>query len=75
MAPREELTAQEIFGRTVRKFREKKGWTQEDLAEVTGLHRAYVGHIERGERNIPIVDMAILAEALEVKLSVLLRGI
>ena len=74
MAPREELTAQEIFGRNVRKLRQRKKWTQEDLAEITGLHRAYVGHVERGERNIPIVNMAILAEALEVKLSVLLRG-
>ena len=39
------------IGLRVRQYREKKGWTQEQLGLEAGLHRAYVGQIERGEKN------------------------
>ncbi len=46
----------------------KKGVSQEALAELAGLHRTYVSSIERGERNISIVNIAKLAEALELSI-------
>jgi transcriptional regulator with XRE-family HTH domain len=54
-----------IFGDTVRQIRRQKGLSQEDLAELSGLHRTYVGGIERGERNIGLVNVLRLAAALD----------
>ena len=51
------------------------GFRGEHLAEISRRHRAYIGHVERGERNVVIDNMQILAESLEVKLAVLLRGV
>lgn len=52
------------FGNTIRQFRLAKGWTQEELAERTGLHPTYVGGIERGERNLGLDNLLKLARAL-----------
>jgi transcriptional regulator with XRE-family HTH domain len=43
-----------------------KGWTQEELADSCDLDRSYVGGIERGERNIALINICKLANALEV---------
>lgn len=61
-----------MLARRVRMLRHDRGWSQEDLAEASGLHRTYVGGIERGERNCTLEVLACLAEALEVSLSELL---
>lgn len=60
------MDVQGRFGERLREIRTKKGVSQEALAELAGLHRTYVSSIERGERNISIVNIAKLAEALEV---------
>ena len=62
-----ELSARQIFSRNVRKVRMAKGLSQEDLAELSGLHRNYVGGVERGERNIAIDNMDKMAKAVLVK--------
>jgi transcriptional regulator with XRE-family HTH domain len=53
------------FGERVRSAREARGWTQEDLAAEAGLDRTYVGGIERGERNLALLNVNKLAIALE----------
>ena len=60
---------QAAFGKAVRKFRTDAAISQEQLAAKAGLNRTYVGDIERGERNVSVVNMQKLAKALGVKLS------
>jgi transcriptional regulator with XRE-family HTH domain len=63
------------FGRAVRDSRSSQGLSQEALAERAGLHRTYIGGIERGERNVSLVNIALLAEALEVDLPSLMAAV
>jgi transcriptional regulator with XRE-family HTH domain len=58
---------QQAFGRTVRRRREALGISQEELADRAGLHRTYIGDVERGERNIALVNIVKLAKALGVR--------
>jgi transcriptional regulator with XRE-family HTH domain len=60
------------FGETVRKFRTARGLSQEKLAEHAGIHRTYIGDVERGLRNIALVNMHRIASALKVPLSSLI---
>lgn len=55
-----------VFGNTVRDIRKRKGISQEDLANLCELHRTYVGGIERGERNVSLLNIVRIAAALEV---------
>ena len=55
------------FGKRLRKLREEKGWTQEDLADKAGMHFTYIGQIERGVRNPSLINLYKLARALGVK--------
>ncbi len=63
------------FGKRVREHRLAAGLSQEELAERCGLHRTYVGSIERGERNVSLINLAVIAKSLELSLADLLRGI
>ena len=63
------------FGKALRKFRLAAGLSQEDLAELADLHRTYVGDVERGERNISLINMVKLSEAAHVKLTRVLREV
>ena len=64
---------QAAFGKAMRKFRDSAGLSQEKLAELANVHRTYVGDVERGERNISVVNMVKVADALRKKLSEVVR--
>ncbi len=57
------------FGNKVRKERNKLGLSQEELAAKTGVHRTYIGMIERAEKNITLENIEKVAKALNLKLS------
>jgi len=63
----------EIFGRNVQKYRKEKEISQEKLAEIAGVHRTYVGMIERAEKNITLRNMEKIANALSVRIKDLLE--
>ena len=69
------LDVRERFGDAVRGRREELGLTQEDLAHNAGLHRTYLSDIERGTRNVSLVNIELLARALDLTLSDLVRQV
>lgn len=61
------------FGGHIRKLRNERNWSQEQLAEKTDFHRTYIGMIERGERNPSLININVFAEAFGLSLSELLK--
>ncbi|HNO77016.1 MAG TPA: helix-turn-helix transcriptional regulator [Phycisphaerae bacterium] len=57
------------LGDFLRKTREELGWSQEDLAYESGLHRTYVGAVERGEYNLTLLTLRKITDALGISLS------
>ena len=68
-------TPQLQIGETVREMRLALDLSQEMLAELTGLHRTYIGSVERGERNISLQNIVSIAHALQVSPAELLKDI
>lgn len=56
------------FALAMKRFRQEKVLSQEKLGEMTGLHRTYIGSVERGERNISVDNMEAIASALDLDL-------
>jgi transcriptional regulator with XRE-family HTH domain len=67
------LKARKIFAQNLKNIRTKTDLSQEDLADLAGLHRTYIGSVERGERNISIDNMERLARALAIEIKDLLK--
>jgi transcriptional regulator with XRE-family HTH domain len=63
------------FGDRVRAERKRAEISQEDLGEASGLHRTYIGHVERGEVNLSLVNVLKIAAALGVDAGVLVEGL
>ena len=61
-----------LLGSNIRRFRIKARLSQEELADSAGLHRTYLGGVERGERNISVLNLDKIAAALKIKPDVLL---
>ena len=57
-----------LFGARIKTFRKKKGLSQEALGFKSSLHRTYISEVERGLRNISIVNIARVAKALNLKI-------
>jgi len=63
------------IGKNIKKLREKKGWTQDELSERANIHISYIGQIERGLWYPSLKIIFRIADALEVKIAELLKGI
>ncbi|MFC7359637.1 helix-turn-helix domain-containing protein [Nocardioides astragali] len=61
------------FGAAVRRHREEAGMSQEQLGHRAGLHRTYIGGVERGERNVGLLNVFAIADALDVPAGELLH--
>ena len=68
-------TLQEILGSRIRELRLKKGFSQESFADHCGLHRTYMGGIERGERNLTVQTVLTVSRGLDLTMSELFSGI
>jgi transcriptional regulator with XRE-family HTH domain len=60
--------------RDLRDLRDARGMTQAQLAEACGLHRTFIGSVERGERNVAILNLRRIAKSLRVSLAELFAG-
>lgn len=68
-------TILEKFGQKVRDERLKQNLSQEELAAKAGVHRTYIGMIERAEKNITLSNIYKVAQALKVSISELTKGL
>ena len=64
-----------VFGQRVRMLRKARELSQETFADLAGLHRSYMGGVERGERNVSLVNIKKLADALEISVDKLFQGL
>lgn len=64
-----------LLGSNLRKLRQSKNLTQEELAALSDLDRSYVGQVERGERNVSILNLIALTNALCIPLSTAVVGL
>jgi transcriptional regulator with XRE-family HTH domain len=65
----------ERFGQRVRELRKARGFSQESFAAECGLDRSYMGGIERGERNVALRNIEMIAQALQTSISKLTAGL
>jgi len=63
------------FGQRVRELRRDQGYSQENFAYACGLDRTYVGGIERGERNVALRNIEVIAQTLGISLEELFEGV
>ena len=73
MAKADDILAR--FGQRVRELRQAKGLSQEGFAAECGLDRTYMGGIERGERNLALRNIEVIASTLGLSLSELMKGL
>ena len=64
---------QKKVGRNIRSYRQRRGMSQEAFAEVLGVHRTYMGGLERGERNLTLRSLERIAEQMGVEVEELMR--
>jgi transcriptional regulator with XRE-family HTH domain len=66
---------QKTLGLRIRELRLKRGWSQEEFADICGIHRSHMGEIERGETNLTLSTLLTISQKLEVSISSLFKGI
>ena len=72
MKSEEDIETLKALGRRVRDFRHSRSISQEALADAAAVHRTYIGMIERGEKNITVLTLSKIAQALELSVQELL---
>jgi transcriptional regulator with XRE-family HTH domain len=75
MAKRSKSDVRERFGFAVKDRREELNLTQEDLADKAGIHRTYLSDVERGTRNISLINVERVATALSLRMSELFQRV
>ncbi len=63
------------LGKRVREERVKRGLTQEEFGKIAGMHRTYIGAVERGESNLTLTNLQKIADTLNVKTAELLEDL
>ena len=63
------------LGARIRRLREKRGFTQESFADACGLHRNFMGSVERGRQNLTLKSLRVIAKGLGTSLAKLLSGL
>ena len=63
------------FGNKIRELRVQRNWSQEKLAEKTDFHRTYIGMIERGERNLALLNIQKFAKAFDLPIEDLFKSL
>jgi transcriptional regulator with XRE-family HTH domain len=63
------------LGHRIRELRAARGWSQEEFADLCGLHRTYMGSVERGERNLTLKSLLTISKCLGITLSELVGGL
>ena len=71
----DEIEFLRILGDRIRERRTARGLTQGQLGEHCGLHRTFIGSVERGERNVSILNLRLIARILRVPLSDMLKEV
>jgi transcriptional regulator with XRE-family HTH domain len=66
---------QKKIGSRIRGLRSKRGWSQEEFADICGIHRGHMGQIERGEKDVTISTLQKLSKGLDMTVSALLKGV
>jgi transcriptional regulator with XRE-family HTH domain len=72
-SPASSSTPEQALGRIIREYRKAHGWSQEALSFESGLHRTYIGVLERGEKNVSLRNLVRVANTLGARASELLR--
>ncbi len=65
---------QRAVGRSLRRYRQERGLSQEVFADLVGVHRTYMGGLERGERNLTLRSVERIAESIDMDPLELLKG-
>jgi transcriptional regulator with XRE-family HTH domain len=73
MMSKKNVSAQLSLGKIIRNRRIELGWSQESFALKVGLHRTYVGSIERGERNVSLENLCLISKRLGTSVSDLMK--
>jgi len=68
------LSLMAVLAANIRNFREAKSISQEEFADMCGLHRTYIGSVERGERNVTLSTLEVFASVIGVSVPQLLTG-
>jgi transcriptional regulator with XRE-family HTH domain len=69
------MNLQAAIGNRIRTLRSARGWSQEEFADICGIHRSHMGEIERGEKDVSISTLQKISKGLDIAISVLLHDV